>query len=123
MAHHLAIEPRLAGLDLFDGLDEHLGCLILQQHAQRAAPDSIAVGRRVAKPGKDEHSCLPGGRQQLGERYQEPFSPAMSRSNRMISGCSLAASIDRRLQVAGLADDCNCGSCSISMRSPARTMA
>src|SRR5213596_4194168 len=57
--HDRAIEPRLAGLDLLDGLDEHVGGLILEQHAQRAAAHGVPVGRGVTNPGEDEYACRP----------------------------------------------------------------
>jgi hypothetical protein len=67
MTHDYAVEPGLAGLDFLDGLDEHFGGLIPEQDAQRAAPYSVHVGLGVTKASEDEHTCLPGNRQQIGE--------------------------------------------------------
>ena len=106
--HDRAIEPRLAGLDLLDGLDEHVGGLILEQHAQRAAAHGVPVGRGVTNPGEDEYACRPGDRQQIGENIKAVLARHIQVQQDDI-GLLTRGQPDRRIQVAGLADDVQVG--------------
>src|SRR5713101_5174934 len=97
--HDSAFEPRLASLDLLDGLDEHLGGLILEQHAQRAAAHGVPVGRGITNPGEDEYAGLPGDRQQIRENIKAVLARHIQVQQDDI-GLLTRGQPDRRNQVA-----------------------
>ena len=72
------------------------------------AAHGVPVGRGVTNPGEDEYACRPGDRQQIGENIKAVLARHIQVQQDDI-GLLTRGQPDRRIQVAGLADDVQVG--------------
>src|SRR5215510_5610387 len=66
LSHHAALDPDLSGTDFLDGLEEYIGCFLLQDQSHGAKAHGTAMQVGIEHPGQDEHTGAVGSGEQVG---------------------------------------------------------